>query len=91
MKLESLTRLLAGANPSQSAQQQEATDQQSAEAAAQNSEAVKLAQDFGSASPEYNPEVRRQKVEELKSQVANGTYYRDSKSVAAALARELFY
>jgi anti-sigma28 factor (negative regulator of flagellin synthesis) len=57
-------------------------------AAAQS--AVKVASDFGTATSEADLSARRSRVEELKKEVASGSYKPNSEEVAKAVYRELF-
>lgn len=56
----------------------------------QNAQAVRLANDFGR-SGEAVDTSRATRVQEIKAQVERNEYNPDSREVAVALAKELFY
>ncbi|MFM1848638.1 MAG: hypothetical protein RL417_2112 [Pseudomonadota bacterium] len=52
--------------------------------------AVKVASDFGTATSQAEISARRSRVEELKNQVASGSYKPNTEDVAKAVYRDLF-
>ncbi|MBX7142901.1 MAG: flagellar biosynthesis anti-sigma factor FlgM [Oligoflexia bacterium] len=89
MKIDALTRLLYSGSPSSpsgASQTAQSTEQASENA---RSEAVRISARSSDATAESG-DARRKRVEELKREVASGTYRRDSRDVAVAVARELF-
>ena len=52
--------------------------------------AVKVASNFGTATSEADISARRSRVEELKKEVASGSYKPNSEEVAKAVYRDLF-
>ncbi len=91
MTVDKLSRILpALGQPAQSQAKKETEGSTEAEAAsAAPSEAVQLSANFGGGE-EASEAGRKQRVDQLKKAVADGSYKPDSIEVAKSVARELF-
>lgn len=89
MKIDALTRLLYAGSSSTPTGASQTTQASAQSSEATRSEAVRVST-RSSDAPAESGEARSKRVEDLKREVASGTYRRDSRDIAAAVARELF-
>jgi anti-sigma28 factor (negative regulator of flagellin synthesis) len=90
MTIDKLSRLISAlGQPAQNQQSTKTTTTESRGSSQGSSEAVKVIQGFGGGQNSEEA-VRKARVAELKEAVADGSYKPDTRSVAEAVARELF-
>ena len=91
MKIDRLSKLISAFNPI-SAEGQQATQTQAATQVASQagSEAVTVSRSLPTTASNDDSEARARKVQDLKQQVADGTYKPSSEAVARSVAADLF-
>ncbi len=89
-KLSRLFSALGGSTQGYSSTNSKKAETEAATTAVRSTEAVAIANNFGQNSEAATEASRKARVEEIKSQVKNGSYKVDSAKVAEALARDLF-
>ena len=94
MTVDKLSRLFAALGSSTQSstptKENESTEKVPDEGAEGSSEAVNVSKDFGVGNSGGSDSARAAKVQQLKQQVADGSYNPDTRAVAQSVAQELF-